>query len=228
MKTRSNWLKYFWITLAALSVLVTAFCIVKANGPDKDLTFTREVYSNDDIETLDRKIYNILSWPEWHHMTIDAKMIDFRGNEYSPKNQTALTGGVVKFVVEPKANKWRRFELLTRITEYEPKKVLHMMLLQDSNGKISRLFDRMEWRIELLPSDKPRHKALIRGTLYAHTNNWRSRLVGSIAHRALMNQIFYPDLPVLAGLQTKQTSDMLGPSRPVGQPSVDPSPSPRP
>ena len=108
-------------------------------------------------------------------------------------------GALVRLEIQPHRGERRgSFELLLQITDYVPAKLVSMRLASDNTGRISKLFDHLEWKIELLAGTPDgRSPAAIRGTETAHTRNWRARLLAGLAERILMNQLFYPDVMAL-------------------------------
>jgi len=196
-----------------LSGVFLAICSYWAMSPDRDLYFNREVFSPLSIDTIGKKLDTLPSWHEWHHMAADVRL---DGSSVIQSGSTVILG------IEPKGRKSRRFEITARVREYVPGKKIALEFVSDSKSKISRLFDRLEWIVEVLPPDQASNpirsgqfNSLVRGRVVAHTANWRSRVFGRMAPRILLNQVFYPDLTILAGIQQKETSDLLGPSRPT-------------
>ena len=106
----------FVATLGALIMYLAS----AANGPDVETHFIREVHSEATPATLDKAMYAIVNWPNWHYMTTEVKLIDATGMEYSMKDQTLMQGALVKFTVDPKKQKWKRFQLFATVKKYVP------------------------------------------------------------------------------------------------------------
>ena len=182
----------FVATLGALIMYLSA----AANGPDVETHFTREIHSESSPATLDKAVYAVVNWPKWHYMMADVKLTDLTGMEYSMRDQVLMKGSLVKYTVEPKQQKWKQFQLFATVTQYEPQKRVGFILTKDSTGRITKLFDHLEWHLEFIP--EANGGTLIRGTAMGHTANWRARLFARIAEKILMNQVFYVDMEKLA------------------------------
>jgi hypothetical protein len=194
-------LKSYLAALAALGAAGLATCAWLAQGPDRDLHFVREVPTSLPADTLNQSFWSIGNWPNWFFTMADVKRVDVEGRIMSMRDQTLAKGALIQFEVDPKKSRRRRFELLAEVTEYVPQKLLALRILRDSSGKILKLVDRLEWRIELLPAEGGR-PGLIRGIETAHTRHWRARLMGALWERTFMNQLFYPDLMTLGQFTT--------------------------
>jgi hypothetical protein len=122
--------------------------------------------------------------------------VDIMGRTLPLSDQRLVKGALVKLVIQPHKGEIRgSFDLLLSVADYVPGKLAILRLANDQSGRISRLFDHLEWKIELEPG-------LIRGTETAHTRHWRARLFAALSQRILMNQLFYPDVMAL-GLFTQ-------------------------
>lgn len=182
-----GWRYYGALFVVVLGALLMYFTSI-ANGPDRELSFAREVRSTQSPAQIDERIASMASWPNWFHMLASARMLD-------SGNAALREGSTILLSMDPKKAMSRPFELTARVERYVPGRVLDLKILSESTGKLFRLFDHIEWRIDVLPEGQG---SLVRGTETAHTSNWRSRLFGTIAERILMYQIFYPDLVKLA------------------------------
>lgn len=172
-----------------------------ARGPDQDLHMKRTIPSDLDPSRLDRNLSAVSRWPQWFFSLGTAKPIT---NE-----QTIAKGSRVILHMDPKKGPWKKFDLTVEVKDYVPEKALVLQVLEDSSGRLFKLFDSIEWNIEFLPSQKG---SLIQGSVSAHTKHWKSRFFGRIAEKILMNQIFYPDLLKLAEL--KQPFSLDPPNQP--------------
>ena len=195
---------------------------IAAREPDRDLVFTREMPSALPVETLATSLDSVLSWPQWHHMTVEARRVDLEGKPVPMALQRASAGARVVFTIEPRRDATRRFTLSAEVVEFVPGKKLRLRLIDDSKNRILKIFSHLDWTIEIekgLPHGAPGlgHQAkesegtTVRGTLNARTSHWRSRMFSRIAERILLNQVFYPDLRALAELKRPLTLDRVAP-----------------
>jgi hypothetical protein len=198
-----NWRRWF----AAILGFVTAvllFCWWEARDPDLSLDFSREAHSKLDPSLLARKMENVSEWKTWFHSTRSVQVVDSQNHPLAPTEQVAREGALLEIQIDPGKGARKRFQLAARINRYIPGQLLEIQVLDDSKGKLPRLFKNVTWRIELLPQAEQEKGVLIRGTEEAHTTHWRSRLFGRIAPKILLNQIFYPNLLILANPDAHQ------------------------
>jgi hypothetical protein len=184
--------------LAILGVLA-AGGVYLGTRPDFDVTFVREVPTRVPLDTVDLSIFSISNWPRWFHTVAKAERMDLAGRPFPTVDQSVQPGALIRLEIEPHPGEKRgSFVLVMQVGEYVPKHLITMHLVGDRSGRIVKLFDRLEWKIELVPAPAGSPEPLlIRGTETAHTTHWRARLFGAIASRILMNQLFYPDLMAL-------------------------------
>ena len=211
----------FMIGLLAVFLVGLATLATLSQGEDETVTFSREVPSALPIETLGKSLDTVLAWPQWHHITVDARRMDAMNQPLPLNEQDVTPGAVVRFTLEPRQRPDRRFDIIGQITEHVPGRKVSVKFLRETKPQVAKLFDSMEWTIELspgtetgapgLPRDSSTQGTTVRGTLKAHTSSWRARLFSRIAHRILMNQVFYPNLPALAELKTPRTFDQAFP-----------------
>ena len=172
------------------------FC---ANSSNCELQFHRVIPTQLTPDRLERNIESISRWPQWFHSLKQAEMI------HPSKTQQIQPGSTISLAIDPKKGAKKQFKMTLQVKEYIPAKKLTLTLLKDSSGRISRIFDHLEWTIELEPTPEG---SLIRGLAIAHTCHWRSRLLGQIATKILMNQVFYPDLIKLSQLRQPFSLDL--------------------
>jgi hypothetical protein len=120
------------------------------------------------------------------------------------------TGDILTLKIDPHKGKRKQFQLTAQVLNYVPDRLVSLKITQDSSGRLTQLFDEVEWKIEIMPQSQDASRSIIEGTVTAHTRHWRARFFGRIAEKILMNQIFYPNLI--------QLSEMRQPF------SVDPAP----
>ncbi len=194
MIKRSPFLSSLFIVLA----LFVGYCAYLANQPNTEVVFDRVVHSSLSQEAIGNAMARYKDWPLWHHSLKEVSNIQ------DPKSQAPTDESAILFKIENPKKQWKRFELSARIHEYEPNQKIALKLENDSTGRITRLFDRLEWKIELdqapegiQTKDGPA-KTIIRGRAVAHTAHWRGRIFAGLSPRIIMNQVFYPDLVKLA------------------------------
>jgi hypothetical protein len=215
-KTTTQW-KRFWFAFAGLVLILGVTLTILSREPNRPVKFVREVPTSLSPEKVGLALHWILSWPQWHHMTTEARRLDGSMRPYPLATQSAQTGALVEFVVEPREQKQRRFIIQAEIEDYVPNQKLSLRLLSESSGKLQAQFQNLRWTIEIVsgtPHGAPglgkqptENGTLIRGTLTAETRSWRSRLFSRVAERILLNQIFYPNLTALAELKEPQRFD---------------------
>ena len=197
------------VTVWGLIVLVlgaiTLWMVSLAQGPDRELVLFREFPSKVPITTVSAQVTDLKRWPEWFHALEEARVIS--GPSTSPQ-----VGSVIKLSIDTHKTPWSHFELVTRVEEFVPGKKFRLKVLEDSSGKLTTLFDRIEWMVEV---EGEGSGSRIRGAATAHTSHWRSRVFGTLAEKILLHQIFYPNLLKLAEFKPRDASS---PGLQVGSP----------
>jgi hypothetical protein len=199
---------YLWpygAGIAAILALFAGYCAYLANGPDRELSFTREVPTSLPLETLHESIWSISNWPEWFYSVSKAERVDIMGRPLPTTDQSVTQGALIRLEIQPhKGERRGSFDLLMQVTEFIPQKRITMRLTRDGSGRIQKIVERLEWKIEIEGQGQAGAKSahVIRATATARTCHWRSRVIGGIASRVLMNQLFYPNVMAL-GLFTQ-------------------------
>ncbi len=183
---------------------IVLYLVSLSKSPNQELVFVREVPSTLSQIQIGKAIHELKYWPQWFFSLKEVKAVNSQGMDRPAEEQLSWVGALLKFNMEPPGKSWKRFELYFEITDYRPGDHITLTLHSDSTQRITRLFDHLEWKIELLPQNGG---VLIRGTLKAHTAHWKSRIISQIAagsvQRVMLNQLFYPDLQKLAHLETR-------------------------
>ncbi len=169
-------------------------------GPDFELSFTREVSTTIPPASLQKAIEAAVNWPDWHFNTREVTAVDLSGQPYPAKLQVVEKGSLLVFSMEPPKKEWKRFEIKSQVLDYVPGSLLQVRFLEETKGRIQKLLSDFSWTIEFLPQPDGR-TTLIRGTAKATTLSARARIIGRLAPRILMNQVFYPDLEKLSRLE---------------------------
>lgn len=175
---------------AIISAILLVDLIWTGIGNNQTLQLVREIPSKLNSERLDRNISSLSRWPQWFYSLTEAKMV-------SPHSKLKK-GSQVQFQMDPKKGEKKKFILFAEVEEYKPGQILKLKITDDSSGRLTRIFDWIEWTIQF---DSTPEGTVIRGIATAHTKHWRSRLLGHIAEKILMNQIFYPNLLKLSELR---------------------------
>ena len=162
-----------------------------AVGPEIRLQLTREIHSDLSCSRIGRNLSATTRWPQWFNALQRVEGTQKDPNQVSP-------GDLLTLVMQSKKGLRAPFELTVQVIEYTPEKLLHLKILRDSSDKIFKLFDELEWRVEL---EETQNGTIIRGIARAHTRNWRSRLLGRFSEKIIMNQLFYPNLIQLSNLR---------------------------
>ncbi len=170
-----------------------------SQGPDFDLVLDRRIPSKLSAEHLDRNLSSPSRWTQWFHSLSQV---------IGPN--TVEKGAQFTLKIDPKKGKRKQFDLQARVIDFIPGRLLRLEITQDSSGRLTHLFDHLEWKIEIEPVESnrplrvrsgPPPQSMIRGLGVAHTHHWRARLFGRLAEKIVMNQVFYPNLIQLADLQ---------------------------
>lgn len=191
-----HWRKWL-IGILGFITAALLFCWWEARMPNESLSFSRDVTSKLSPSEISQKIENVSEWKSWFHDVKEVQVMDAQNHPLPKAEQKAHAGALLEIQVDPGKGAHRKFQIAARITRYEPGKALELEVLDDSSGKILKLFDHLSWKIEL-SEDTQNKLVVIHGTETAHTTHWRSRLFGRLAPRVLLNQLFYPNLLVLA------------------------------
>lgn len=205
---RKPWMfraSFFVAVMGALLMYLGAL----ANGPDLDLTFSRDVPSDLATVQLAPAIDQVSNWPTWFFSATSAVLLDDDG---TPAKTPKIIAGQsrVRLTIDPHGNHRHKFDLTLRVLDYTPGLKLRLLVAGDSTARLPRQFENLEWTIELAKSPAGTDaRTVIHGTESAHTHNWRSRMFGRMATRTLMNQVFYPDLLGLAKSGNLKNMDLF-------------------
>ncbi len=180
------------ISLVVLG-LILGEGIYLARTPDETLVLDRKLRSRLTPERIDRNLSSTTRWSQWF-----SSLAQVQGPA------EVKIGTVVTLKIDPKKGQRKRFELQAQVLDYVPARLLRLRITDDTSGRLTRLFDNLEWTIEIEPTAKG---SSIRGIAQAHTRHWRSRLFGRLAEKILMNQVFYPNLIQLADREQPYTVD---------------------
>jgi hypothetical protein len=196
-----------FLALFALFAPILGFSLL-AVGPDFDIHFSRTVPSTLDADRIDRNISSTSRWTQWFYSLSEVSV---KNTDSSLPPTNFKEGSIVELKMNPRKGQHKKFQLKALVTEYTPGKKLSLRLLEDSSNRLTQIFDRLEWKIEILPpapgakmskkmGSQPQ-ASIIQGTAIAHTQHWRARLFGRLAEKILMNQVFLPNLVKLAELK---------------------------
>jgi len=175
------------VTMAGALVLAT---VGLSRSPDFELRFERRVPSTVSVAVLTQAMGGLANWPDWFYSLKKVETVQGDGE--------LRTGQRLKLWMEPPSKPWKRFEVEAEVLSYKPGRELAIRVLGDSQGKINRILTGLTWRIELLPRLEG---AEIIGSATARTAHWRSRLLGRLIERIVMNQVFYPNLTQLSRIK---------------------------
>jgi hypothetical protein len=183
------------IALVILMVPVAIYLKTLADVPDFEFQFTRNIPSKLSPDYLDQVFTSLRIWPSWIHAGQSAIRVDSEGVPLPKSEQVLLKNEFVRLKIDPKNGIARPFEITVQVMDYVPKKRLELRVLSDSKNRLTKLFDSLQWVIELTPNGSG---SWIRGQAIAHTHHWRARILGKLVPTILLNQVFYPDLLVMA------------------------------
>lgn len=207
-------MRRYLILIVLLIVGAIAGLVTYAHfADDRDLVFSRIVPTNLDPESLDRALRATINWPDWFSSTRQAEILDGLGRPYPMTDQLVQKGSQVRLTIDPRKGKWKEFELMIAVAEYQQKARLRLTLLGDSKGRLTRLFSGLTWEIAIEPRTDGKPGALLHSTTRARTQHWRSRLFGLFAERILLNQATYPDVIKLAELKQPKEPNPFFPTQ---------------
>ena len=188
-------------SLAVLGALIVGFAL-GARTPDLDLHFVRNIPTPLTPERLGKNISSVARWPQWFFSLSKVTLVD------SPRWKLASTqkgdptliekGSILSLEMNSHRYLSQPFVLTAEVTEFQPLHILRLKIVEDSSGRLTRLFDHLEWQLDF---EAQPGGAIIHAQVVAHTRYWKSRLFGRLAERILMNQVFYPDIIKLSGLK---------------------------
>jgi hypothetical protein len=182
-------------------VLVVALGIgVLSRGPDFQLEFSREIAASKNVtpSDVDRVWRDVRQWPRWFYSLQSVELI----GSSSPWLET---GKELALSINPGKGSHTRFTLHAKVVEYVPEKRLVLRVTHDSKGRLTRIFDRLDWVVDVTKPADGSDRMLLKAEARAQTGNWRGRLFGRLSNRILMNQVFYPNLFKLAKINDPVT-----------------------
>lgn len=179
----------------SLGLMPLGLFISFATSPDFDLHFKREVPSRLSGARLDRNIASLGRWRQWFYHLDQVENINPRlGMNADEFEKNSL----LRLKIDPKKGERKKFELIMKVADYEPGKNLRLELVEDSSGRLTRIFQQVRWAIHFEPS---KEGTLIQAESQARTQHWKGRLFGKLSERIVMNQTFYPNLLKLSDLR---------------------------
>lgn len=189
--------------LLAISLLFLAFCGIAAFGPERELRFSRNLPIQTPRVQLERIFNDPQQWPVWFQSVAEARLED------PARGLTA--GQTVLLSVDPRKGPSKIFTLKLKILRFEPSRSLSLELLEDSSGRLTRLFKKLIWSVEIQnQSSKP----ILHGEASATAIHWRSKVFGSFAERILLYQSYYFNLLKLADLNRMDSTNPFDPQPP--------------
>lgn len=213
--------RIFWIILG--SWIVTFASI--ARGPERDLRFLRETQSATSLTLLSEALQNTAFWPNWFYSLEKVTVLNSDDQETIPSSHLTRNS-ILRLHFNNRKSPWSAMQITARVLEVSPTRLI-LSIIKDSKGKLSQLFNHLEWEIELLPentatqsSGSTTPKVRVIGKAQAHTANWRSRLFGALTEKILMNQVFHPNIIQLAKIRSLTT---FGPQEQNTPPAISSS-----
>ncbi|MFZ9594862.1 MAG: hypothetical protein ACO3A2_02165 [Bdellovibrionia bacterium] len=184
--------------LKTLSVLGLMFAIlgVLAQGPDFTLNWDRTIPSRLPLEALERNFDSVTRWPNWFFSL--EKVTVAQGVQPVDPGRIGKDC-ILRLHIRPKRAFSPSFELKAHVIQHVPHQKMALQILEDSSGRLTQLFEQIQWEVELKQNEQG--KTFVQGKASAQTRNWRARLFGRLMGKALMNQIFYPDLIKLSEMK---------------------------
>ena len=181
--------RHFRLILGVFLCVVTTVAggMILSQQPDFNLVLDRKIPSPFKPEHLNRSLQAPSRWQQWFHSVARVTGAS-----------TIETGSKLSLKIDPKKGKRKQFELSAEVIRFVPEQLLELKITEDSSGRLTQLFDQIEWKIEISPTPKG---SLIHATATAHTKSWRARLFGRLAEKIVMNQVFYPNIIQLAELK---------------------------
>lgn len=171
---------------------------IAIDGPDRELTLVRDYKSPLPLKTLGLSLYATVNWPEWHYHAVKAQAVDADSKALPMNFQFVESGALVRLELVPKGETRKRFDVLLRVKEHIRDKSLHAEWQWDSKGKIAKVVDSLEWRIDLIPQGE---RILVREQIWARTKGGRARWFARFAPQIFLHQLAMPDMEKLITLK---------------------------
>jgi hypothetical protein len=213
MSNKKKFGTFFGILLLGLAGLA-----IEARSPDLDLYFVRNIPTSISPDRLEKNISSVARWPQWFFSLAKVTIVDSprlklassRATDFVNDPSLIEKGSILKLEIDSHRLMSKPFVLTAEVTAYQPLHILRLSILEDSSGRLTRLFDRIEWQLDFQPvsefnsnsNSKFNGKSMIiHAQEWAHTRHWKSRFFGRVAERVLMNQVYYPDIIKLSELK---------------------------
>jgi hypothetical protein len=200
----------FWLSFAFVAGFSVAALAYLGRGPDYPIEWTREVPSRHGFEVLEPALRDMRFWPIYMRELKEAHTIRAGTPALALKAPFEIpgVGSEILLAIEPKGKEWKRYQVRAEVIALEPGRKIRFRLLEESTGKTVRLLDGLEWEVSVHPSEgrwKERgYPSFVRGVAYAKTRSRRSRILGRVFRRSMMNQIYWIDLVRLASFVENQ------------------------
>jgi hypothetical protein len=174
-----------------------------ASGPDFDIQMVRRIPSKLSPTFLDQALNFYPHWPAWFHSGASLTQVDAQGNPIPKAQQKLQTGDYLRLGIDTK-RLHGQYNVTLLVQDYKPRERLLLHVVGDSKNSLTRIFDRLDWQIDFAqgtgtdPKTGQKIETMLVGTASAHTHHWRARVFGKFAPKIILNQVFYPDLMILA------------------------------
>jgi hypothetical protein len=204
-----------WLALGCFFALLIATVAYFGRGEDFPIEWTREVPSRLSLQELEPALRDMRAWPVYMRELKEAYLVKGASTEQyqrfmKERFEVPGVGSEVILQVEPKGKEWKRYQVRAEVIALEPGKRIRFRLIEESTGKTARLLDGLEWEVSIHPSEgrwKERgYPSYVRGQAVARTRSRRSRFLGRVFKRSMMNQIYWIDLVRLASFVENQAA----------------------
>lgn len=183
-----------WSILAVILAAIVGGAISVAEGPDFEIELDRKIPSNLSPEYLDKAVQLIRQWPAWYFACVGADQVNANGIPLPETEQKLEKGAFIRLREDTKRRLHGEYSVTLQVVDYVPE-MLRMRVIADSKNNLTRLFDPLEWTVQFVPREKG---SWILGKATARTHHWRARLFGKLMPKILLNQVYYPNLFILA------------------------------
>jgi hypothetical protein len=199
-----------WLALGSFIVILIATIAYFGRGEDYPIEWTREVPSRLSLAELEPALRDMRFWPVYMRELKEASVVkaDSPSQFLKAPFEVPGVGSEVLLHVEPKGKEWKRYQVRATVIALEPGKRIRFRLIEESTGKTARLLDGLEWEVSIHTSEgrwkEHGYPSYVRGVATARTRSRRSRFLGRVFRRSMMNQIYWIDLVRLASFVENQ------------------------
>lgn len=208
----------FFLGLAVAAVASLGFLVYTYFRADFVVDFHREAPSHLPKERLATALDDLKEWKYFYYDLAKFQVEDSTGTALPEPYQKLQRYLNVRLYISPDRKDWKKFEMVTKIRDYEPGARVRLDLVNDTSKKTQKVFQGYTWEVKV--ADAPEdwkakgYASMVVGDARAMTNGFRGRLLATVTPRILMGQTYPIDLVRFATLdrQIEAKKENLAPS----------------